>query len=64
MTRPLPGNRGGQLMRLMSVHRLRPGTDRERKEARDAKIFCLGTEDEAEIEVWLVVGQLELLDRH
>jgi hypothetical protein len=51
-------------MRLMSVHRPRPGTDRERKEARDAKIFCLGTEDEAEIEVWLVVGQLELLDRH
>jgi hypothetical protein len=53
-------------MRLMSVHRPRPGTDRDRdrKEARDAKIFCLGTEDEAEIEVWLVVGQLELLDRH
>jgi hypothetical protein len=48
----LPGNRGGQLMRLMSVHRPRPGTDREGK-TRDRKIFCLETGDEVEIDVWL-----------
>jgi hypothetical protein len=29
-----------------------PGIDRDWK-ARDRKIFCLGTEDEAEIETWL-----------
>jgi hypothetical protein len=48
----LPENRGDKLMRLMSLHRPRPGIDRDRK-ARDRKIFCLGTEGGAEIETWL-----------
>jgi hypothetical protein len=52
ITRPSRGTGGDNLMRLMSVHRPRPGTDREGK-TRDRKIFCLETEDEAEIDVWL-----------
>jgi hypothetical protein len=48
----LPGEQGGTIDEIDSVHRPRTGTDGNRK-ARDRKIFCLGTEDGAEFKTWL-----------